>query len=148
MTCFGPLGRRLLLLLCLAIPAMATEVVQASNDVLRLTPNRAAILRLKAAVPLDPRAWPALPDSSFTRLEGKNLWLGWKPGCVLLRVPVVAPESGRWWMQVEYPGLDSVRVENAGEISGWIGDDIPKTRWTTPWHGFYQPVTLYKGLNW
>jgi len=136
-----------LLVLLLILPAFSAEVTKANADVLRLTPERAAILRLKVPAKLDPPAWSVLPDSSFTALEGKNLWLGWKPGRVLLRVPVIAPEAGKWWMQVEYPGLDSVRVENAGEVSGWIGDDIPKARWTTPWHGFYQPVTLRKGLN-
>lgn len=141
------LCRLVLLFSFLSLSAQASETAQATGDVLRLTPARASILRLKTPVPADPRTWAALPESSFKALEGKNLWLGWKPGRVLLRVPVIAPEAGKWWMQVEYPGLDSVRVENAGEISGWIGDDIPRSRWTTPWHGFYQPVTLHKGLN-
>jgi signal transduction histidine kinase len=129
------------------LQASAAEVVRLGSAAVHLDPVGARIERSVGIAPQEPTRWQALPDSAFREIRGKSLWFGWKVGRVLLRIPVDADQPGIWWMQVEYPGLDSVRLENHGAVSGWIGDDLPKSRWQSPWHGFYLPVKLEKGRN-
>jgi len=135
------------IVLLLAAGSPASGILRLGSGPVTVDPSRAALLRLQASPPPDSASWHLLPDSLFRPIETRDIWLGWKVGRVLLRLPVDVPEEGDWWIQVDYPGLDSVRVENAGAVSGWIGDDIVRSRWASPIHGFYLPVRLRKGRN-
>jgi signal transduction histidine kinase len=134
-------------LLLLAANSWASGILRLGPDPVSIDPSAMTLMRLQGRPPLDSSSWRFLPDSLFRPIASRDIWLGWKVGRVLLRLPVVAPSEGDWWIQVDYPGLDSVRVENAGDVTGWIGDDIVRSRWASPTHGFYLPVHLRKGVN-
>ena len=140
-------GTVVALLFLAATAARADGLLHLGSAPVIVDPSAMTLLRLQGEPPLDSSSWRFLPDSLFRPIESRDIWLGWKVGRVLLRLPVVAPSEGVWWIQVDYPGLDSVRIENAGDVGGWIGDDIVRSRWASPTHGFYLPVRLQKGLN-
>jgi len=133
--------------LLFAAAGRGAPILRLGDDPVFVDPPRMTLQRLEQRPPLDSTIWRFLPDSVFRHIETRDIWLGWKVGRVLLRLPVEAPSAGTWWIQVDYPGLDSVRVENAGVVSGWIGDDIVRSRWASPTHGFYLPVRLAEGRN-
>jgi len=105
----------------------------------------AASIRMRVdGVPRDPALWSALDETGFRPL---GHWAGFRPGGVLLRLRVVAPRSGVWWIRESYANVDSMRLESRGDASCWIGEDVPKDRWCTPWHGLWLPVRLQEGPN-
>ena len=105
-------------------------------------PSEAILLRTEAS--RDPSSWSGLDPDGFRPL---GRWAGFRPGAVLLRVHVVAPRSGVWWIRESYANVDSMRVETGGRASCWIGEDVPKQNWCTPWHGLWLPVELQEGPN-
>lgn len=93
-----------------------------------LDPERHLVLRWKGPIERDSSQWAGLPDSVFTPMAGHTMWMGWKSGHSLLRIRLEAPKAERWWIQVDYPGLDSLRAEANGKVSGWVGDDIQRSK--------------------
>lgn len=98
-------------------------------------------------VPEDPSTWAALPDSGFRNLEGSGKVASFRPDPILLRVRLDAPREGTWWIRQDYVDVDSVRAEAGGRATCWIGEDVPKSRWCTPWHGLWLPLDLRRGEN-
>lgn len=98
-------------------------------------------------MPQDPGSWAALPDSGFRVLDGSPDVASFRPDPILLRVRLVAPHDGTWWIREDYVDVDSVRAEAGGIITCWIGEDVPKDRWCTPWHGLWLPLRLRRGEN-
>lgn len=105
-------------------------------------PTEAVLVHLDP--PRDPASWNALDADEFRPL---GRWAGFRPGAVLLRVHVVAPRSGLWWIRQSYANVDSMRVETEGQASCWIGEDVPRRAWCAPWHGLWLPVPLREGPN-
>ncbi|MCB9497006.1 MAG: hypothetical protein H6686_09010 [Fibrobacteria bacterium] len=110
-----------------------------------MNPSGMQVLRHVGPHADDPSHWREIPDSSFEIMNGGAVWLGWKSGKSLLRIPLEVRRPGRWWVLVDYPGIDSVRVECGGKASGWIGDGIPRSRWSVPWHAMWMPIDLDSG---
>lgn len=109
--------------------------------------SHADLRRWNGPVPDDPAAWPALPDSGFRSLEGSSEVALFRPDPILLRVRLVVPRDGTWWIRQDYVDVDSVRAETGGTATCWIGEDVPKSRWCTPWHGLWLPLELRRGEN-
>ncbi len=105
-------------------------------------PSEAVLLHLEPS--RDPSSWSGTNPDGFRPL---GRWAGFRPGAVLLRVHVVAPRAGVWWIRESYANVDSMRVETGGRASCWIGEDVPKQSWCTPWHGLWLPVELREGPN-
>jgi len=133
---------------CLVVSATrASDVVRLDGEPVLVVPQEVALLRLNQGIPPDPLAWRRLPDSAFQRLEGRGVWLGWKSGHSLLRLPVVCRKPGRWWVLIDSPGLDSAQVEVNGICRGWIGENLRRSLWGGPWHGPWLALDLDSGSN-
>jgi signal transduction histidine kinase len=91
--------------------------------------------------------WAALPDDRFRPLEPGAIRLSDGRRDFLLRLPVVAPVAGRWWIRVDCPGLDSFQAEAGGRARGWVGEAVPRSRWTSPWHASFVALDLAAGRN-
>ena len=109
--------------------------------------SHADLWRWQGPVPEDPATWAALPDSGFRNLEGSGEVASFRPGPILLRVRLSVPDDGTWWIREDYVDVDSVRAETGGRATCWIGEDVPKSRWCTPWHGLWLPLDLRRGEN-
>jgi len=111
----------------------------------REVPGRLLSIRV-ADVPRDPSAWRTLPDSAFVPLRA-GTWSGFRPGHVLLRLPVRSDTGGLWWVRADYVDIDSMRAAAGDAASCWIGEDVPRSRWCTPWHALWIPVGLRPGMD-
>lgn len=98
-------------------------------------------------IPSDPARWPELSDAAFLSLTRTGTWSGFRPGHVLLRLPVRTDSGGTWWVRADYVDIDSLRAAAGGSSSCWIGEDVPRSRWCTPWHALWVPVRLRPGLD-
>ena len=111
----------------------------------REVPGRLLSIRV-GDVPADPASWNGMPDSAFRSLPN-GTWSGFRPGHVLLRLPVRTDTGGRWWVRADYVDIDSLRAAARDAASCWIGEDVPRSRWCTPWHALWVPVRLRPGLD-
>jgi len=142
-----PWTRLLSAFLLLASAASASGVLDLSAHPRGLdVPGREMSIR-DADVPTDPSAWRSIPDSGFRTLGDAGTWSGFRPGHVLLRLPVRSPEDAVWWIRADYVDIDSFRAQAAGAASCWIGEDVPRDRWCAPWHALWIPVHLRQGLD-
>lgn len=107
-------------------------------------PGRLLSIRV-GDVPHDPAAWRALPESAFRPLG--RAWSGFRPGHVLLRLPVRSKTESVWWILPEYVDIDSIRAGAGGGASGWVGEDVPRARWGTTWHAPWVPVRVRAGSD-
>lgn len=123
---------------CLPLSEGTTEAAPRACGLSRLRPG--------LAVP-DPSLWPALPDSLFVPVDQSVANFGYQAGSILLRLHLCAPTSGRWWLQADYPGLDSLRAQANGTTTGWVGDDIPFAAWAEHIHCPSLPLHLNAGGN-
>lgn len=80
-------------------------------------------------------------------MSASGAWTGFRPGVVLLRLRLAAPAAGTWWIREDYVDVDSLRAGSGNGATCWIGEDVPRTRWCTPWHGLWLPVRLEAGEN-
>ena len=86
-----------------------------------------------------------LSDADFKPLGGT--WSGFRPGHVLLRIVVRSPEDAVWWVRADYVDIDSLRAASGADASCWIGEEVPRERWCTPWHALWIPLRVRGGLD-
>jgi len=127
-----------------AIMAFARpDTVRLDSVGVDLGPDKVAMFRLSPeyVVP-PPDTWDSLPDSLFRPLKGSVARFGYQAGAVLMRIPLKEVAAGRWWIESDYPGLDSFQVEVAGEASGWVGEGIPFRSWANKTHRMTLPLDI------
>lgn len=143
--------RNIAVLICsflmLAATSLRAEVLELSRETLRYeVPGQVMSIRV-GDVPEDPADWRTLPDSAFRSLAPSGKWSGFRPGHVLLRIPVRTDRGGLWWVRPVYVDIDSLRAGTGVGTTCWIGEDVPRDRWCTPWHALWVPVVLRHGLD-